>query len=337
MTDGVRLDFHFGDIAETDCDAIVNPCGSGFLFGHAGVGGALAAAAGPDYAAECATLSVAEYEADMGLRLLVTGAGMLRAKYVIHAVSPTWNGGSRGEQEALRRVHEHVLRVATNRGCRSVALPAISTGSRRFPPEVAASIAVPTVEAFVQGGPHDRLAWLAAGGADSVLERVVFVFQSRAILHDYLARSNNPDHRDVLVAGLRDEITGHLRHAKRTHLAETVDKITDEATLRAIINEAQAAHGQRTVDGDHSEFGVGISTLYVRATQRVWGSIRAGSPPERLDRPHAASVPGQRQGYSRTLAQPNDPSPEGSAQRSLRVSWSARCNTAKSRSRRASN
>jgi O-acetyl-ADP-ribose deacetylase len=219
---------------------------------HAGVNGAISAAAGPDYAAECAQLAARA----AGAEVLVTGAGALPARYLIHAVSPRWRGGDR-DKEALRRVHEHLLRVAVGHECSSVALPAIGAGAHRFPPEVAASIAVPTVEAFLED--------------DSTLERVVFFFQTRAILHDYLAHSSHSEQRDVLVAWLRDEITGHLREAGRTQLVEAVDEITDEPTLRAIIAEAHEAawghhHGD---DGSGREFSVGSNIVYVRAVERV--------------------------------------------------------------------
>jgi O-acetyl-ADP-ribose deacetylase (regulator of RNase III) len=215
-----RIEFRYGNIAAADCDAIVNPCNSGFLLSHAGVNGALTAAAGPTYAAECEQLP-----ARAKSYVLVTGAGVLQARYVIHAVSPIWHSDGHA-RDALRRVHERVLAVAARLGCTSLAFPAIGTGAHRFPPEVAASIAVPTVEAVLQ---HDRR-----------LARVLFVFQTRQILHDYLARSTSPDTHAVLIAGLRDEISSSLRDAGRADLAETVDAITDETTLRAIIAEAHA-------------------------------------------------------------------------------------------------
>jgi hypothetical protein len=100
---------------------------------------------------------------------------------------------------------------------------------------------------------------------------VVFVFQSRATLHDYLARSSSPNSNDVLAGGLRDEITGHLRHAKRTQLAATVDKITDETTLRVIITEARALSNKAGDDHRDNSASIGIDTVYVRAAEHVLG------------------------------------------------------------------
>lgn len=249
------IEFRLGNIAQAECEAIVNPCNRGFLLGHAGVNGAIAAAAGPGYASECAQLPAIARGADALGEVIVTGAGTLQARCVIHAVSPIWRGGDHGEREALRRVHERVLTVASKRGCRSLALPAIGTGAHRFPVEVAASLAVPTVEAVLQNDPR--------------LKRVLFVFQTRATLHDYLVRSSSPDQHGLLVAGLREEITSSLRDAGRMQLAETVDRITDEATLRAIISEGQTiSHSAHADESSHSA-SVNSSTVYVRAVQRV--------------------------------------------------------------------
>jgi len=273
-----RLEFRIRDIAEADCDAIVNPCNRGFLLGHAGVNGALAAAAGADYAAECAQLAARA----SGVEVLVTGAGALPARYVIHAVTPIWRGSDH-EREALRRAHERLLTVAAEHECRSVALPAIGTGANRFPAEVAAAIAVPTVEAFLRDDP--------------TLERVVFVFRTRATLHDYLAHSSHSEQRDVLVAGLRDEIAGHLREAGRMQLVEAVDEITDEATLRAIIAEAHKAawghHHRDDVSG--REFSVGSNTVYVRAVERVLNLAPESTEVERPGRVSHSRASDERQ------------------------------------------
>jgi O-acetyl-ADP-ribose deacetylase (regulator of RNase III) len=254
-----RLDFLLGDIAESDCDAIVNPCNHSYIMSHAGVNGALAVAAGPEYRAECEELPgelltiAREADLDEIPRVTATGAGTLKARHVIHAVSPIWNGGRGGELDELRRVHNRVLGVAMGHACRSVALPAIGTGANRFPPEVAASIAVPTVEALLQ--------------FDLTLERVVFIFETRATLHDYLSRSSTADRHDLLVASLRDEVTRHLRWAERDELAARVDEITDEATLRAIVDEALSLiHAEAP---GYRPGSVGIRWEYVRATERI--------------------------------------------------------------------
>ena len=84
-----RLRFVFGNIAEGQADAIVNPVGNGFLVGHAGVNGALRAAGGQEYAAECDRLSTSPTG-----RVCPTAAGTLKSRHVLHVVSPMWAGGA---------------------------------------------------------------------------------------------------------------------------------------------------------------------------------------------------------------------------------------------------
>jgi O-acetyl-ADP-ribose deacetylase (regulator of RNase III) len=61
---------------------------------------------------------------------------------VIHAVGPVWNGGSRGEDEALASCYARAIELSQTHGLASIAFPAISTGVYRFPADRAAKIAV---------------------------------------------------------------------------------------------------------------------------------------------------------------------------------------------------
>ena len=71
------------------------------------------------------------------------------ARHVIHAVGPVWNGGSRGEDEALASCYARAIELCQAHDLASVAFPAISTGVYRFPADRAAHIAVSaTVEAL---------------------------------------------------------------------------------------------------------------------------------------------------------------------------------------------
>src|SRR5205814_2003683 len=77
----------------------------------------------------------------------ITQGHRLPAKYVIHTVGPVWGGGQRGEPALLRSCYVNALRLAAERGLRSIAFPSISTGAYRYPVERAAEIAVTTVRA----------------------------------------------------------------------------------------------------------------------------------------------------------------------------------------------
>jgi len=75
---------------------------------------------------------------------VISGAGNLPAKYVIHAVGPVWNGGQRGEADLLRGAYRRCLELAVAHDCRSIAFPSPSTGAYRYPIDQAARIALGT-------------------------------------------------------------------------------------------------------------------------------------------------------------------------------------------------
>lgn len=127
------------DITTLEVDAIVNAANAELLPGS-GVCGAIHRAAGPELAEACRRVGTCP----TGEARLTPGFE-LPASYVIHAVGPVWRGGTAGEDEALAGCYRHALALAAEKGLRSVAFPAISTGVYGFPPERAARIAVRTV------------------------------------------------------------------------------------------------------------------------------------------------------------------------------------------------
>jgi O-acetyl-ADP-ribose deacetylase (regulator of RNase III) len=125
------------DITTFDVDAIVNAANSG-LRGGGGVDGAIHRAAGPELLAACRRIG----GCPTGKAVLTPGF-RLRARFVIHAVGPVWQGGGHGEAELLRRTYRSAFDVARSEpSVRSIAFPAISTGVYAFPREEAARIAL---------------------------------------------------------------------------------------------------------------------------------------------------------------------------------------------------
>ena len=81
---------------------------------------------------------------------VITAAGDLAARYVIHTVGPVWSGGQRGEADLLASAYRSCLQLGLENDCGSIAFPSLSTGVYRYPVDRAARIALATAIAFLK-------------------------------------------------------------------------------------------------------------------------------------------------------------------------------------------
>jgi O-acetyl-ADP-ribose deacetylase (regulator of RNase III) len=142
-----RLHLIQGDITSQATDAIVNAANSG-LMGGGGVDGAIHRAGGPAILEECKQIVARQGRLPAG-QAVITTAGNMPSKYVIHTVGPIWHGGGHGEAEVLASAYRESLKLAAENKLASIAFPSISTGAYGYPLAEAARIAIDTVAAFL--------------------------------------------------------------------------------------------------------------------------------------------------------------------------------------------
>lgn len=142
----MKLSVVLGDITELEVDAVVNAANTSLL-GGGGVDGAIHQKAGPELLEQCKMIRARQGGCAVG-DAVITAAGNLPARYVIHTVGPTWVNGTRGEDDLLVSAYRSSLKCAEENGVESIAFPNISTGVYRFPKERAARLALETVRSY---------------------------------------------------------------------------------------------------------------------------------------------------------------------------------------------
>jgi O-acetyl-ADP-ribose deacetylase (regulator of RNase III) len=140
---GIQIDLWQGDITSFAVDAIVNAANES-LTGGMGVDGAIHSVGGPEILSECRKIGSCETGS-----VVVTSAGKLPAKWVIHAVGPVWSNGHLKAAELLEKCYLNIFKQATVLAARHISIPAISTGAYHYPPMEAAEIAFKTLKKYL--------------------------------------------------------------------------------------------------------------------------------------------------------------------------------------------
>jgi O-acetyl-ADP-ribose deacetylase (regulator of RNase III) len=172
---GGRVRVAVGDITREAVDAVVNAANS-TLLGGGGVDGAIHRAGGPAILEECREIRRTLYPGGLPAgEAVITGGGLLPARFVIHTVGPIYGRGR--EAELLAAAYRNSLALAAGRALGSVAFPSISTGAYGYPREEAAAVASRAVEEFLRADETVgavRLVFFSRGDAEVFLRNHQF-------------------------------------------------------------------------------------------------------------------------------------------------------------------
>ncbi|WP_300349365.1 O-acetyl-ADP-ribose deacetylase [Chryseobacterium sp.] len=153
----MKIELIKADITKIKSDAIVNAANSSLL-GGGGVDGAIHRAGGNAILEECRKIRNRQGKCKTG-EAVVTTAGNLPAKYVIHTVGPIWNNNEEKCSQLLANCYKNSLKLAESLDVKTISFPNISTGVYRFAKDLAAKIAIQEVKKF----------------ESDVVEKVIFV------------------------------------------------------------------------------------------------------------------------------------------------------------------
>ncbi len=142
-----KLSIIKGDITRQATDAIVNAANSS-LMGGGGVDGAIHRAGGPAILEACKQIVSRQGRLPTG-QAVITTAGNMKAKYVVHTVGPIWHGGNQKEIELLASAYRESLNLAAENNLTGISFPSISTGAYGYPIDEASRIAIKTVASFL--------------------------------------------------------------------------------------------------------------------------------------------------------------------------------------------
>jgi O-acetyl-ADP-ribose deacetylase (regulator of RNase III) len=166
-----------GDITKEAVDAIVNAA-NGTLMGGGGVDGAIHRAGGPEIKKECEVIRRTQYPDGLPTgEAVITTAGKMPARHVIHTVGPVYGSGGKDKAELLAACYRNSLSLAAANRLKTIAFPAISTGIYGYPLDEAAKVSSQAIQKFLSSNPslqEVRLVFFSPSDADTFLKNHAF-------------------------------------------------------------------------------------------------------------------------------------------------------------------
>jgi O-acetyl-ADP-ribose deacetylase (regulator of RNase III) len=172
-----RVNVKVGDITKESVDAIVNAA-NGTLMGGGGVDGAIHRAGGPEILRQCREIRQNQFPDGLPTgQAVITTAGKMPARHVIHTVGPVYGRGGQDKAELLAACYSNSLSLTVQNRLQTVAFPAISTGIYGYPTSEAAAVASRAIEQFLRGDKtlkEVRLVFFGSDDAEVFLNNNVF-------------------------------------------------------------------------------------------------------------------------------------------------------------------
>lgn len=161
------------DITKEDVDAVVNAA-NGTLMGGGGVDGAIHRAGGPEIKRECEVIRRTRYPEGLPTgQAVITTAGKMFAKHVIHTVGPVYGRGGNDKANLLAACYHNSLSLAVEKEVKTIAFPAISTGIYGYPLDEAARVSSQTIAGFLSSNAalqEVRLVFFSQSDAETFLK-----------------------------------------------------------------------------------------------------------------------------------------------------------------------
>lgn len=163
----------------------------------------------------------------------ITPGFKLKAKYIIHAVSPLYMGGDQGEEEKLRSCYRKSLQIAKENGIKSISFPLISTGGFGYPKEEGMRIAADEINAFLLSNEMDIFLVVFDTKATQLGEKIYPGLEAY-IDHNYVKEVREEEYGDAYFSSMRPSEPGYDRYLSNAQMVERRTRRNAEAQKREL-------------------------------------------------------------------------------------------------------